>query len=181
MLINEKFIYNYSNALFNLAIETKKINHFLEVSNIIIELFEKEPNYIKLINNNNIKKKERKKILKKTFKKNIDKLILNTFFLLIDRNSFCYIIKIFKRLRNLININNNIYYGNIYSVQPLTKKQILIIQTKLNKKFGYNIKLINKIDLSLLGGIIIEIQNKIIDGSISGQLKKMKKKLINKK
>lgn len=181
MLISEKKIDNYAVALMNLALETNKIDHFLEVSNEIIELFKQDPDYINLMINTKISKKERKNILTKPFQNVIDQLILNTFFLLIDHNSFNYVIKIFKQLRKLINNNYDVQYGNIYSIQPLTKKQISIIKTKLSKKNGYHIELINKIDTSLLGGIKIKIKHEIIDGSISGQLETMRQKTIYNK
>ncbi|WP_374696629.1 F0F1 ATP synthase subunit delta [Spiroplasma endosymbiont of Polydrusus formosus] len=181
MLVGEKFIDNYAAALMDLALETKRIDHFLEVSNIIVELFKQEPDYIKLMMNGDITKVERKKILAKPFQKVIDPLILNAFFLLIDWEAFCYVRKIFKCLRKLINISYDVQYGNIYSTQPLTKKQITTIETKLSKKFGYHIELVNKIDPLLLGGVRIKIKHEIIDGSIAGQLETMRQKAINNK
>ncbi len=181
MLVSEKFIDNYAAALMDLALETKKIDHFLEVSNIIVDLFKQEPDYIKLMMNADITKEERKNILAKPFQKVIDSLILNALFLLIDREAFCYVRRIFKSLRKLINISYDVQYGNIYSTQPLTRKQITKIETKLSKKFGYHIELVNKIDPSLLGGVRIKIKHEIIDSSIAGQLETMRQKVIYNK
>ncbi|WP_425380153.1 F0F1 ATP synthase subunit delta [Spiroplasma endosymbiont of Stenodema calcarata] len=181
MLVSEKFIDNYAAALMDLALEANKLDHYLEVSNMIVELFKQDPDYIKLMMNADISKEERKKILAKPFQKAIDPLILNALFLLIDRDAFSYVRRIFKCLRKIINIRYDVRYGNIFSTQPLSKKQIEIIETKLSKKFGYHIELVNKIDPSVLGGVRVKIKHEIIDGSIAGQLATMRQKAIHNK
>ncbi|AOX43427.1 F0F1 ATP synthase subunit delta [Spiroplasma sp. NBRC 100390] len=181
MLVSEKFVDNYAAALMDLAVETKRLDHYLEVSNMIVELFKRSPDYIKLMMNADLLKEERKKILAKPFQKAVDPLILNALFLLIDREAFCYVRRIFKRLRKIINISYDVQYGNIFSTQPLTKKQIETIENKLSKKFGYHIELVNKIDPSLLGGVRVKIKHEIIDGSIAGQLETMRQKAIHNK
>lgn len=174
----KKIIENYAIALFKLAIKNKKYNEYLNNVNMIIYLFKNNFLYFKILSNIYILKKERKNILKKAFYKQINNVVFNLLCLLIDNNYFYYVILIFKKFRKLINEINDIQYGNIYSVQLLTQKQINIIQNKLIKLYKYRIKLINKIDKTLIGGIKIKIRNIVIDGSIINQLRIMKDNIL---
>ncbi|WP_368486322.1 F0F1 ATP synthase subunit delta [Spiroplasma sp. DGKH1] len=181
MIVSQKFIENYAVALLELAVEKKKIDEYLKTANVIIDLFKEYPNYIKMLSNTYESKEERKVLLSKVFKGKIEADILHALYLLIDRESFYAVRLIFKHLRKLINERNDVQYGNVYSVEPLTQEQIKRIQDKLIKKFGYNIELVNKIDPNLIGGVKVKIKHEIIDGTLAGQLKTMKEKALGNK
>jgi F-type H+-transporting ATPase subunit delta len=51
------------------------------------------------------------------------------------------------------------------------------LQEKLSNVTGKNIKLTNEIDQNLLGGVLVRIGDKVIDGSIKGRLEEMKESL----
>jgi F-type H+-transporting ATPase subunit delta len=72
----------------------------------------------------------------------------------------------------------NIVEGTVYSTSPLTKEEIKSLEVALEKKDGYKTKLINKIDPSLIGGIKIVINDKIIDRSMKSALDDIKKKIL---
>ncbi|AGM25703.1 F0F1 ATP synthase subunit delta [Spiroplasma syrphidicola EA-1] len=181
MKISERFIYNYAAALMNIATEDDKIKHYLAASNLIVEVLKKYPIYIKIMSNVDIPKQERKDVLKETFGKTIDVKILHALYLLIDREAFSVVRPIFKQLRKLINLKNDVRYGKVFSALPLSDQQIEVIEAKISQKFGYHIELVNKIDKKIIAGIKIKVKDEIIDGSIAGQLEAMRSKALNNK
>ena len=52
------------------------------------------------------------------------------------------------------------------------------IQAQLSKQLGKEIILVSEVDETLIGGIRITIDGKVIDGSIKGQLRRMRQFLI---
>jgi F-type H+-transporting ATPase subunit delta len=62
----------------------------------------------------------------------------------------------------------------VTSAQPLTDEQQQSISAALQKRLGREIKLVTKIDPSLMGGAIIRAGDLVIDGSIQGRLHDMK-------
>jgi F-type H+-transporting ATPase subunit delta len=51
------------------------------------------------------------------------------------------------------------------------------LETKLRSKFGADTALEYKVDAQILGGIIVRVGDKVIDGSVAGKLATLKEKL----
>ncbi len=54
-------------------------------------------------------------------------------------------------------------------------KEIKELEAKMSKKFSRVVKLENKIDKSLMGGVFIKIGNKEIDGTVRSRINGLKK------
>ena len=61
---------------------------------------------------------------------------------------------------------------------PLNKQQKEQLVTKLKTQFGYaQIELTEAIDPTILGGVVVETKNQVIDGSLKTRLNQIKKSL----
>jgi F-type H+-transporting ATPase subunit delta len=63
----------------------------------------------------------------------------------------------------------------------LRAEDITTIEAKVSKKLGLQVKLINKIDPKLIGGVQVVAANQVFDGSLKGQLANMKQFTLNSK
>lgn len=63
----------------------------------------------------------------------------------------------------------------VTSAQPLTDAQKKEITANLKSKFGKEVVLMEKVDASLLGGIMLRIGDKVYDGSVQGKLQTLKR------
>lgn len=178
-MMDELVVNQWSNALFQLAREIKKVTQFVEESNKLIEIFANYPEFITIVNSSSLTVAVRKQIITETFKNNIELYILNFFFLLIDQHYFHYVRLILKEFRRLCNEYQDINYGIIYSVVPLSKQQIHQIRFKIEKIINHKIEVINKIDKSLIGGIKVKVRNQVFDGSVKGQIDQLKQELLS--
>lgn len=68
--------------------------------------------------------------------------------------------------------------GDIYSVQPLSEEQRIKFEEQTGKLLQENVKLENKIDASLIGGVKILIDGKMLDASLKKRLDDMRSKLL---
>jgi len=66
--------------------------------------------------------------------------------------------------------NDKSVVAQLVSAIPLDAKMYKNINEKLNAKLNQQVDLITKVDPSLLGGILVKIGDRVIDGSIRGQL-----------
>ncbi len=62
----------------------------------------------------------------------------------------------------------------VTSSQPLTEDQRAIISQKLREFDGKEAILIEKIDASILGGVILRIGDKVLDGSVLGKMQSIR-------
>ncbi|RLA21250.1 MAG: F0F1 ATP synthase subunit delta [Gammaproteobacteria bacterium] len=65
----------------------------------------------------------------------------------------------------------------VTSAFPMDKKEQEKLSKTLAKQFGKEIRLTVEEDSSLIGGIIIRAGDKVIDGSVSGQIEQLAKQL----
>ena len=60
---------------------------------------------------------------------------------------------------------------------PLTKEERAILKERLRKRFGQEFLLHLQVDPSLIGGLVVEVRDQIIDGSVASKLDALKEHL----
>jgi F-type H+-transporting ATPase subunit delta len=55
------------------------------------------------------------------------------------------------------------------------------MEEKMSKHFQREVRLVNKIDLNLLGGVQLVVHDHIFDGSIKGKLDQLRYETLNRK
>lgn len=66
----------------------------------------------------------------------------------------------------------------VKSAIPLTEEERIALRKKLENRFGDRLILHWEVDPAILGGVLIRVGDKIIDGSVAGKLAALKRSLI---
>lgn len=74
---------------------------------------------------------------------------------------------------------NNITTASVVTAVSLSDSNQQEIQNLLEKGTGKKVILSTKVDPSLIGGLVVQLEGKLLDASISGKLRKAKQDLIN--
>ena len=160
----------YGKALFEAATDRNKVNAILEELKEISAIFQKNPDFDEFFSTPVISGSEKKQVVEQVFGDRISQEALNFLMVLIDKRRMTSFNRIVKEYQKLINQDHGISLGTVFSVEPLTDIQLSSFEEKTSKLLQKNVKLVNKTDVSLLGGIKIFIEGKIIDASIRKQL-----------
>ena len=67
--------------------------------------------------------------------------------------------------------------GELIAAAEVSREQESAIVTALEKRLGRKVKLVTKIDSSLLGGAVIRVGDLVIDGSLQGRFQTLKANL----
>jgi len=161
----------YGKALFEAATEMNKVDTILEELKEISTIFQKNPDFNEFFCTPVISGPEKKQVVEQVFGGRISQEALNFLLVLIDKRRMASFNRIVKEYQKLINQDQGISLGTVYSVEPLTDIQLSSFEEKTAKLLQKNVKLVNKLDASLLGGIKILIEGKAIDASIRKQLR----------
>ena len=160
----------YGSALFQVALDLKKEDKILEDAEGVLSVLEKEKLLNAFIDNPTVAAKKKKEALKKIFEGKICKEVLNLLYVLVDKRRIRHYPKIVRYYKSLVNKKEGFAYGTIFSVDPLTKKQIKDFESKTEILMDSRVKLENITDTSLIGGVKILINGKIIDASLRKRL-----------
>ena len=170
----------YAESLFDLAKEENKVTQYLDDIKLVGEVLDSDPQIVQFFNHVLIENDKKIQLLDQSFKGNVDQYVLNFLKLLVQSRRIRYIDDIVKSYIKLSNQYLGIEEGMIYTPYELTDQQIQDIEKAISQKENKKVTLKVSIDPSLLGGIKVQISNRIYDGTIKNKVEMLKKELLRK-
>jgi len=70
--------------------------------------------------------------------------------------------------------------ANVVSAVPMDPKQSAALKARLSTLLGGDVVLVESVDPSLIGGLIVRVGDHVLDGSLSNNLARLKEQLINR-
>ncbi len=168
----------YSHALLDLVLSENKLEEtHAEINNLrVVIKTSGGKEFVKFLTKPEISKAAKKKLVEDIFKPlGFMQYLINSFFLLIDKNHEDSIMYFIKSFNDQYNIIKNIFYVQLespYEVDEPTKKRVI---EHLKRTTKHEIEMRIKIDPKLVGGLRIICGEKTIDGTIARNFELMKK------
>ena len=160
----------YGSALYQAACEVGKKELILEEAQGVCDVLEQERDLCILIETPVVSAEEKKCVLKAIFENRISEELLNFLFILVDKGRTRHFASAVKVYKELYNTDEGFSSGKIYSTKPLDADKITRFEEETGKLLRQNVKLVNEIDTTLIGGVKILIDGKIIDASLRKRL-----------
>lgn len=167
----------YAEALFQIGEEEKLTDMLYQELSEIVNLIKVNQDLFSILKSPVISKKEKISLIDNIFEDKININIKNFFKILIEQDRISFISDISDSYKELLNEKNNILEGFVISAIPMKKEEIKELEEKLSEKYNKNVTLENKVDKSILGGVLIRLGNEEIDGTVKTRLDKMKEQL----
>lgn len=169
----------YAGALFDIAKEDHCLAQFEQELAIVMDVF-KDDDILSFFVNQTMHKEDKKELIEKYFKESVSRDIVNFLKLLIDKHRMKDVLGICQAFHAMYLEDQGIKEGILYSPYTLTQEEIHQVEDALGYKMNQTIHLKSKIDTSLIGGIRVEIDQEIFDGSIKNKINILKKDLLRK-
>ena len=167
----------YALALFETGLELDRLKQFKDEINNVSNVLEMEPKIEMILTHPKISNDEKKELLDNLFEKHVSREMLNFLYVIIDKRRERYIREISEHYNFLYNEEKNIVSATVVTAVPMAKNQEEKLKVILNNKLNKKVELNNVVDKSLIGGAMLKVDNKGIDGSVKGQLDSIKKSL----
>lgn len=167
----------YASALFEVAIENNQLDQFREELNFVLDTFEKYPEFYRFYVTPQISKEEKKQVLQEVFKGRLSIEVLNFFKIILDKRRTNDLNGIVKKYIQLVNAHQSIIEGIVITAIPLKNEDKMRLEKKLSTMTNKKIQLKNEVDPSIIGGILVRIGDKVIDGTIQSRLNELQKDL----
>lgn len=169
----------YGNAIYLAAKEEGMLDSLREELKEIQKLFKDNPELMELLCNPSVITVKKKKIVEKVFKGNVLDLNYNFINVLIDKRRLGDFKGIVKEFNKLVAEKEGVASGIIYSMMPIGQKRIELFEKEVESLLNKKVNLKNELDETLLGGVSIKVEGKIIDASLKSRLKGLSKDLLN--
>ena len=167
----------YGGSLYDLAAEEKLTEPIKEQLLALKAIFRENPDYLKLLSEPAIKKVERLDMIDKAFGGSCEQYLINFLKLLCERGLLGEYEGCCETFVRRYNSDNGIAEALVTSAVKLSDKQLSALKAGLEKKSGKKVEILEKVDPKVLAGIKVELDGVQLDGTLSGRLAGVQKKL----
>lgn len=169
----------YGDALFDLAVETDKVDVLLQEVEQLQEVLAQNADFGSLMNHPKILKEEKIEVAKNVFAGRISEELLGFLTIIITKDRYREIDGILSYFVAKVKEYKGIGIAAVTSAVALKEDQRKAIEKKLLDTTKYqSMEIHYEVDASLIGGMIIRIGDRVVDSSISTKLATLQKNLL---
>ena len=164
----------YAEALFELAVQggvTKETSEGLET---VVSALLQTPDFRALLASPAITKEERLAALDTAFRGKIPDILLAILRMMVSRGHVSALNAMARDYEELARGYRGESMAVVTSAVPLQEAETVALRAKLEKKLGRQVTLQCQVNPELIGGIRVEVDGRIIDGSIRNKLEEIK-------
>ena len=178
-MIEKSLATGYAQALFEVASERGGADDIEKDLEGIKDLLRSNREFRDILYHPSIIKTDKKDLIDKIIAPQCSsKWVRNLIYILVDRRRekmLDYLPDVFKgvakRIKGVVSVK-------VQTAIPLTEDRLANLQESLKKLTKKKVELETEVNNEIIGGMVIRIENKIIDGSVINHLKNLKKNLL---
>ncbi len=171
----------YAGALLEIGTEKNILTQIQEDCDFLVQLLADDAEFRGFLSAPVISKQAKKNFVDKVFSGKACDETVGFLKVLIDNDRQSLFPEIYRALIELIDEINKSKRVKVISSIKLEANLIESIKNALGQKLGVDIIVDEEVNSSILGGMIIEVDDIVIDGSITSNLRNMKEKLLTRK
>ena len=164
----------YAEALFELAVQAGLTEETSEGLETVVSALLQTPAYKALLASPAIAKEERLAALDGTFRGKIPDILLAILRMMISRGHVAALNGMARDYDELARGYRGESIAVVTSAVPLKEAETVALRAKLEKKLARKITLQCQTDPDLIGGVRVEVDGRVIDGSIRNKLDEIK-------
>lgn len=164
----------YGAALYMLACENGEQALYADALQVVAEQFVAEPDYPAFLSSPSIPQSERLSAIEAAFAEHLPREVVSFLMLLCEKGRMECFSAAVAEYRALLNAATHIFDARVTCATALTDAEKEKLTKKLETIYGGQIRTTYVVDPSLLGGLIVEIDGKIMDGSLRRRLRDVK-------
>ncbi len=177
-MIESTLVRIYAEALFQIADEKGVVTEIHEELRHFESLFRETAALSTFLTSPKVDTKEKKQLVKRVLGPHFSPLIIHFLFTLIDKHRELLIPHMANEFKEILDRIHNRIDCDITSAVPLQDSVVQRTKESLSAALGKDVIIRSHTDPSIIGGIIIRVEDRILDGSILGELKKLKARLL---
>ncbi len=169
----------YAQAIYELAAEKNMLDKVGEQLLLVESTISSHSDLATLLYHPQILPAAKKETITKIFSQDLDDFVHKFLLLLVDKRRETILPDIIQEYVMLANETRNIAEAEVTTAMPLAEDEYTALRNKLSQVTGKNMVLKTRVDERILGGVIVKIGDKLIDGSIVRQIQRMQTALLS--
>ncbi|HEX9652440.1 MAG TPA: ATP synthase F1 subunit delta [bacterium] len=168
----------YARALFQLANEHRLLDKIHGEVEFLADSIGTNSEMRRLLLSREIKKNEKKQVLEKLLQGRVSNIFYNFVTLLVQKNREALFLLIARQFGVLYDRSHKKVRVAAITAETLDRKFVKALKEFLDRKFDADVEIENRIDQSILGGLIVSVEGQVFDGSVQSQLRRLRDQLL---
>ncbi len=169
----------YGEALFELAMEENRAQEMLEEILDLKTALSENPDFDKLMKHPGVPKQEKLQVIREIFKGRVSNELAGFLEIVVSKERYNDLPAIFAYFTDKVKEAQKIGVAFVASAVELTETQKEKVCTRLLETTSYEqMEMHYSVDPSLIGGMVIRVNDRVVDSSIRTKLNNMTKQLL---
>ena len=166
----------YAQALFEIARETS-LDQIARELNELTRLIQEQDEIQQVLYHPHISLTEKKALMDKLLAGQLSDVMRHFLYLLIDRRRQNLLPVIEREFSRLADEARQIIEAKVASAVTLTPAQTERLKSELSRMTGKTVRLVSELRPELVGGVLVQVGDRVMDGTIKHALERMKLEL----
>lgn len=176
-MIARRIVRRYAAALFQRAMSAGLVDAVESDLGLISYAFENSSELLDAIRSPIVNPDKKKAILRQLFGDRVSKITLDYLDLLVDQRREEAILQTETEYIALANVVRGVVEADVTTAVELSKDELARLSAKLKQVIGKDVRLRTALEPEIIGGVVVKIGDRVIDGSLRSRLAELKEKL----
>lgn len=167
----------YAQALFDLSKSDNSTDKIYEDLKMIAESLREYPELKTLLSHPVISNQDKKDMFNQIFSGKISKFTANVIMLLIDKKRESLIPEVAELYREMYNNLHSKVVADVYTSVEIGQAELSLLRKKLELYLNKQVEIDTHVDQSVIGGVLVKIGDRVIDGTLRTKFENMAKSL----
>jgi len=168
----------YAQALFDVASKQNIVQSVSDDLNGLTATLTREANFREFMANPANNRDNKLKLIEGVFSDRITALTMHLVRLLLDKRRENLLPAVAASFETLRRESSNTLFAEITSAMPLSEPERKSLTAKLESQSKKKVEASYAVDPSLLGGVMVQLGDYVLDGTVRGSLNRLKDKLL---
>ncbi len=165
-MIDREVAKKYSNALYLASKEKEIVSEVFEQLAHLDKIAHSEKAFLEFLKSPRITEQDKKSFVQNVLQKRVHAIIVQFLNVLLEKNRIRYLREIIDEFNRLVEAERGIGRATVITAAPLAPAEKRDLIEKLSARLNLKVKLEEKIDTKVMGGVIVITHDQIIDGSV---------------
>ena len=171
----------YAKALLQAAAPANKVDLVVDqLDSLVRDVLDKNAKFETVLGNPKLAIEEKLSLIDRVFGKSMDLTLLNFLKVLCRRERLQFIRSIAQAANELRDESAGRIQVLVTTTAALDPQSAEKLRTSLKNTFKKDVRIVSKIDPSIIGGLIVRVGDTVYDGSVDGQLKALRREVTAK-
>ncbi|WP_295101478.1 ATP synthase F1 subunit delta [uncultured Candidatus Kuenenia sp.] len=177
-MLDKSVAVTFVNALLGVAADKDLLGQVEKDLDLLSDTMARHEDFKKVLLHPSITRKEKKDTIKAVFGEYVSGQMINFLYLLVDRRREVLLDVIPDVYRKVVDKKTGVIRAKIQAAIPIVGERLENLKAGIKKLTGKIVEIEVVENPQILGGLVVEIENKMIDGSVVSRLRNLRSKLM---